>query len=456
MSSDVAGAEPPAGSVRTERTVRGRTAERGSPRRTRRRTRRWWLGGHRRLHRWGSLVLGVPLLIQTTTGAVLLFEREINQALHPALYRETTGAGATTPLSAATALRRATAEHPELPVTSVRRSGGVWVAAGPEDTGLATYLDAGSGRVNGVGPVSPRAVRLLANLHECGFTCRGYPGYQPWLATSLPSALGGQTAGGWLLGLLGVLTVVLAVSGAALWWPGARRLAGTLRVRWRRGGYGRHRDLHRTVGVLALPFLFMWGWTGAAFSFQWPQQAYFAVLPGHARADPPPTVPGTGPPLTVEQAEDVALRLHPGAEVTGLGLPTAGAGPGGYLLRLRSGPDPYAYSDFPGNHAVAVDRRGGGVIDYAPEPPGRPVTERWWSDGVYNGVHFGTVVPGLPRLVWLVFGLSPLLLGVTGTVLWLTGRRGARTRRRARRAAAAPPRPPVRGRPPTRPSPGGG
>jgi uncharacterized iron-regulated membrane protein len=415
--------------------------------------RRWWLGGHRRLHRWGSLVLGVLLLIECTSGAVLLFEREINQALHPDLYRETTGAA---PLTVGDALRLVTREHPELAVTSVLRSGGVWVAAGPQESGLAAYVDAGAGRVNGVGPVSPWAVRLLANLHECGLTCRGYPGYQPWLAASLPGVFGaGQTVGGWLVGLSGALLVALAVSGAVLWWPGARRLAGTLRVRWRRPGPSRHRDLHRTVGILSLPFLFMWGWTGAAFVFDWPAQAYFAVLPGHAPADPRPTTPGAGPPVPLEQAESIALRLHPGAEVTGLGLPTPGF-PTTYLLRLRSGPDPYAYSAFPGNHPVGVDRMGGGVIDYAPETPGRPLTERWWRDGTYNGVHFGTVVPGLPRLVWLVFGLSPLLLGVTGTVLWLTGRRGTRNRRRARRAAAAPPRPPVRGRPPTRPSPGGG
>jgi uncharacterized iron-regulated membrane protein len=46
-------------------------------------------------------------------------------------------------------------------------------------------------------------------------------------------------------------------------------------------------------------------------------------------------------------------------------------------------------------------------------------------------------VPAIPRVIWLLFGLSPVLLGITGTTVWLTKSRSNRNRRRRRKAVAA-------------------
>jgi hypothetical protein len=85
-----------------------------------------------------------------------------------------------------------------------------------------------------------------------------------------------------------------------------------------------------------------------------------------------------------------------------------------------------------------VDSHGGGVQDWVPHEPSAPLSQRLWNNGVYDGLHFGTVVAPLPRLVWLAFGLTPVLLGVTGVTVWLTKSRAARRRRQRRRSSAGP------------------
>jgi uncharacterized iron-regulated membrane protein len=50
-----------------------------------------------------------------------------------------------------------------------------------------------------------------------------------------------------------------------------------------------------------------------------------------------------------------------------------------------------------------------------------------------GAVHMGTLVGWLPRTGWILFGLTPLLLAVTGTVTWVMRRRmGRRKKRRDR------------------------
>jgi len=59
----------------------------------------------------------------------------------------------------------------------------------------------------------------------------------------------------------------------------------------------------------------------------------------------------------------------------------------------------------------------------------RPVSQLLWESWDFP-IHTGTPVNGALRSPWVLFGLSPLLLAVTGMTTWLL-------RRRKRRAKAA-------------------
>jgi uncharacterized iron-regulated membrane protein len=407
------------------------TRRRPARRRRHGRVDRWWI----RLHRWTSLALGLLLIVETTSGAVLLYGGDLDRLFEPGRYQVTASAH---PMSEVDALAMVRAAHPELGAFGVQRYAGVYLVRGgdPESRRHTdAFVDPGSGRINAIGPEQSTPIAFLVNLHDAGLTGVHMPGTLPWLATPLPALFGHQvSAGTYLLGVLGALTVCLAGSGVIIWWPGTRALATGFTVRRRRGSYARDLDLHRVVGIVAVPFLLMWGVTGAAFYFDWPRQAYFALTPGHGHDDPPAPAAGSGPPLTLAQARDRALTAHPGARVAGFTEQHPGQPGGSYGFRLADGFDPYRYWNYAGDAYVAVDSHGGGIQDWAPREPDAPWTQRLWNGGGYDGLHFGTLVGPWPRLVLLAFGLTPLLLGWTGLTVWWTKSRSARNRRRLRTA----------------------
>lgn len=131
-----------------------------------------------------------------------------------------------------------------------RLEGGAYEISG--DGGNAAFVDPGTGTVTDVDPSSPWILRLLVNIHDCGLS---YEGYQAWLATPLPAFNDHITVGGLVLGVLGVLLLLLVVSEIIIWWPGIRGWITGFVVRRGRGPYVGDLDLHRRVGIVAVPFL---------------------------------------------------------------------------------------------------------------------------------------------------------------------------------------------------------
>jgi uncharacterized iron-regulated membrane protein len=93
-----------------------------------------------------------------------------------------------------------------------------------------------------------------------------------------------------------------------------------------------------------------------------------------------------------------------------------------YELWFSTGIDPFRYGPFPGNYGVQVDRYSGRAVRYWPDPGNGGASGGFWQNWT-TGLHMGMVVGWIPRLGWLVFGLTPLLLAVTGTTTWLLRRR---------------------------------
>ena len=406
----------------------GRPARRRSPRYRRPGpVTKWWV----RLHRWAALSVGLLLVVEAVTGVVLLYGNDLAKIAHPERYTVTPSA---TPMSQLDALAMVLRTHPELRADGVSQHDGVYLVEGESTPrkSVDAFVDPGTGRINGIGWEQPWSVSLLVNIHDCGLSCQGLPGYQAWLNTELPGVFGAEaTVGSYLISTLGVVMIFMAVSGSVAWWPGLRSLVAGFVVRRGRGCYRWNLDLHRVVGIIAVPALLMWGATGAAPHFHWIKQAYFAVLPGGDRAEAPDPPAGSGQMLTAEQAQTRALAAHPGAQPASLSFHHPERPGGSYVFRLSRGYDPYRYWTFPGNHYVEVDSHGGGIHDFAPDRPGAPLAERLWFDGYLNGIHLGSVVGGLPRMLWALFGLSPVVLATTGLTVWLTKSRSARNRRRA-------------------------
>ncbi len=212
--------------------------------------------------------------------------------------------------------------------------------------------------------------------------------------------------------------VWLSFSGLVTWWPGVRRMARGFRVRMRRGRFARDYDLHRVVGAVAVPFLLTRELTGAAFAFPGVENAWPAVTGGGAPAQDQYTFTArhAGPgarTVTPAEASAEAPARAPG-EVTLVGPPADGAAYN--TLSVARSWEPYAHRLCPGDAAVYVDAHETGHVEVAADGPA-PLADRLYDEALEPG-HLGGMVCVWWRVVWAAFGLSPLLLAVTGVPTW--------------------------------------
>ncbi|HEX3791768.1 MAG TPA: PepSY-associated TM helix domain-containing protein [Pseudonocardiaceae bacterium] len=386
-------------------------------------------------HRWTSLVLGLALVVETTCGAIALYHSEWFQAANSWFYRHTTSAH---PISAERAMAVVTAAHPGFAAAWVSYANGVY-AIGDSTYTTAYGVDPGTGQINGLANLDGGLMGFIVNLHDCALTCQGYSGYLPALARPVPTLglgwLAGVTWGGALLALLGLLMVLLAITGVITWWPGFRRMAHGFRVRTGKGRFARDYDLHNLIGIVAVPLVLMWGVTGAAFELPGVQNAWLAITGGHSvdpdrytfAANP---APANASVVDLAEAESIA-RQRVGGQVVYVTTPQGSGSAAYYSVSLATGDAPYRYrAFFGGDRTVYVDSHDAShvsVVDSVPQPAANTFYDR-----VFEPAHFGWMVNGWWRVCWFVFGLTPLALGLTGLSTWLF-RRKSRKRRKHRR-----------------------
>jgi uncharacterized iron-regulated membrane protein len=87
---------------------------------------------------------------------------------------------------------------------------------------------------------------------------------------------------------------------------------------------------------------------------------------------------------------------------------------------------------YSGDVLVYVNAYDGADVKVVDASHDRPLANTFYAK-VFEPAHFGWLVNGWWRLVWLVFGLTPLALAVTGLSTWLF-RRGTERRRNGARA----------------------
>ena len=409
------------------------------------------------VHRWISIVLGALLVVVTTTGAVLLYEPEIEHlAGTEQLEAPTPGLRAgQPPITLPDAYDRVEAYAPKLEPATVHYSFDT-IVADNYDTGRRVTLDKQTGEVIGDRNINePQGfvenfIAWNENIHLCLLTCEEYPGYQAWLAAEVPHTgwLGFEgtnvTWGGLVLGVLGLMLVFLGLSGIWLWWPTLRRWRHGFRVRLKRGRYARDFDLHQVVGMIAVPFLLMWGLTGVGFEFGWVAKAWYAVTPGSEFDDSVLSKKldldkGEKPPADIGPAAAMASaqRLVGDQDFIGVELPIAYKDDptSTYTVYYADGVDPYKYGEYPGDVGIGIDRfTGKAEFNFA--PPERPFTADLWDSWNYP-THAGIVVNSWWRVVWFVLGMVPLLLFVTGLSTWLFKRKVRKRKRQAVRARAS-------------------
>jgi len=375
------------------------------------RLRRLWLT----LHLWLGVGLMVALVPLSVSGALLVWHDALDRELYASRYA-VSGPAATQPASAYAAAAQAAfagratltqlrlPQKPGDPVVAVGRMVAPGAANGRPRT-LNAWIDPPTGKALATAEVARTATMVTHRLHG---------------QLLIPGV--GRKVVGWL----GWAMFVSSATGLWLWWP---RHANPLKgLRWRRSPSTLF-NLHHMVGFWVCLPLAALSITGVYISFPQTSHALLgapAPAGGGARRsasdDPRFAPPLAAPRLTMDEAVAAALAAAPGARLASLNVPQQGKRPA-WRIDVRS-PGSEA------NRTIRVDDADGMVKardgEGSARGEGGPDPFSRWVRRLHDGTGMG-----LPwRLVITLAGLAPLILSVSGLVMWL--------RRRGRRIALRP------------------
>jgi uncharacterized iron-regulated membrane protein len=205
----------------------------------------------------------------------------------------------------------------------------------------------------------------------------------------------------------------ILITGIVLWWPQNQKI---LRQRLKLkldGGWKRiNHDLHIVVGFYAAIFLFVFAFTGLAWSFQWFNDGiYWVTGTENVRPEPPLSTLREGTAtVTFDQVYAAARQHAPGAEFYTLQAPKNAEGAFSVVL-------------MPGDavHERATDQLF--FDQYSGELLGKTLfTEKNLGQRVratFYPVHVGSIA-GLPgRIVAFLACVAGVTFPVTGVILWL-------------------------------------
>ncbi len=399
----------------------------------------------RNIHLYLSLACGLVIAIVCFTGATLVFEKEFQMLLYPDRYRVAAGADRVPIAQMVAAVGR---REPGVQVSGVK------IYGDPARTVEVSYRkegeqpeagrgEKGRGDANAPRPEGRKAPEGSPGKAGGEHGGKGSPqggkeggkggGGQAFVNPYTGQVVGLQSQRSpffftmfslhrWLLAgdtgklIVGVSTFVflfILLTGIVLWWPQNKKI---LRQRLKLkldGGWKRiNHDLHIVVGFYAAIFLFIFAFTGLAWSFQWFNDGiYWITGTENVRPEPPSSaLSERSAAVTFDEVFAAAHREVPGAEFYTLQAPKDAQGA-------------YAVTVMPGDAAheratdqLFFDQYTGTLIGktrFADKNLGQRVRATFYP------VHVGSIA-GLPgRILAFLACVAGVTFPVTGVILWL-------------------------------------
>jgi uncharacterized iron-regulated membrane protein len=227
------------------------------------------------------------------------------------------------------------------------------------------------------------------------------------------------------------LFTLMCVSGIVVWWPGRRSWRKGFEYlstgRWKRKNY----DIHKLTGLTSFAILILIAMTGAYWAFTPQYENVLAWLTnGPSKQLAPRVVPLEGvAPADLDVVLDVAMQTMPEGEAR---LFTFSSRPELPHTLLKMLPEDWRTQ---GDNAVYIHPQTAEVV--------RVVYHRDLPLGVrlqrdIFGLHYGTFWGHPTRVVWMLVGAAPLVLFVSGLLMWWNRSLSKKLRRLRQRAPVRP------------------
>lgn len=226
----------------------------------------------RRIHLYMGLTAGIVIMITCLTGAILVFEKELQHLFYKdRYYTKVKG----TRLAADSLIHTVSFANPDVKVGSIRiynnpertaevvfspvpdKKQGAAKKGKPESRRLVAFVDPYTGKIKDIYEHRKSFFYFVMDLHR-------------WM-------LGGDT-GKLLVGICTAIFLFIISTGIVLWWPRNRAiLKQRLKIKSDAGYKRLNHDYHVVFGFYSGIFLFVFAFTGLAWSFEWFNKAIYTV-----------------------------------------------------------------------------------------------------------------------------------------------------------------------------------
>ncbi len=221
----------------------------------------------RKIHLWLSIPFGVIITLTCFSGAMLVFEKEVNEWIRPELYfvkqvkltsipvEELLEKVATTLPDSVSVLSVSISSDPnrayQISLSKPHRS--------------SIYIDQYTGEVTGKNERSSFFM-FMFRMHR-------------WLLDSMNPGNKGVFWGKMIVGVSTFVFVIVLISGIVIWWPRTRKaFKNSFKIARQKGLRRFLYDLHVVGGMYAFLFLLAMSLTGLTWSFSWYRTAFYNLF----------------------------------------------------------------------------------------------------------------------------------------------------------------------------------
>lgn len=345
-------------------------------------------------HRYIGVLVGLLLVIIALSGSSLVFANEIDAWLSPNIFRVTPQIER---VSLDSVVKTVQANYPSQKL------------------------------VNILLPKTPHGVyRIMADDYKFSIYANPYTGEvltaRPWNQTyrgwmfELHSQLFAGKIGETIVGLLGLLLLVLSVTGVMLW-PGWRRFGAGWKIRFSAPKSIVNYDLHKVIGIVSVAFIIFIAFTGVALTFfaefikltHWLTQT--SEIAHHVE------IPASNQSLPLDELIHRADVTLPGAKTVLVGLPETPQ------TAIQIGKKfPQELDEF-GWSVVHLNQYTGEVLLVENALKASLAKQ---IIGVIYPLHVGAAGGLGVKSFYVLLGLTPITLFITGFGLWWSRTYGLR------------------------------
>lgn len=356
----------------------------------------------RSIHLYLSLAAGLVIMVTCLTGAILVFEPELQALFHPGRYRV-----------AAKETRVPLQQLVENTQLEIGKINGVKVYGDSTRSVEISYaMKKDQRRIAFVNPYTGELIEKY-NHRESFFY---------WVMDLHRWMLAGDT-GKRIVGISSSVFLFILITGLILWWPKTRKvLRQRLRIKMDGGWKRLNHDLHIVLGFYSCIFLFIFAFTGLAWSFEWFNKAIYTVTASEMKPSKPPELryDSSGRRINYDQVLAVARQIDPGARYYTVSAP-------------KDSVSPYAVNVLPANavHESATNTY------YIDPYTGKRVGQFRWVDrntgqrvrATFKPIHVASLYGTPSRIVGFIVCLFGASFPVTGLILWINRLRKKKTSR---------------------------